>query len=361
MNDLAERDFKRILLIKPSSPGDVIHALPVLRALRRRFPDAHIAWMIATAFVNMLEAETTLNEIIPFDRKHYGRLGRSWRSTADFLRFVADLRKKKFDLVIDMQGLFRSGFIARSTGARVRVGFQHAREMAWMFYTHRVPRDDIEKHAAERNLDVAAFLGVDRTNPDFRIAFTPDDEIKVRDLVRGRLGGDQRVIVMAPSTRWPTKCWPAERFGELAAQLFESSGLKTLLVGGPGDLHDGRRAADASQGAAVNICGQTTLRELAALIDRASLVVTADSTPMHLAAAHGRPLVALFGPTNPVRTGPFGRSRDVVRLELDCSPCYFRKLRQCPYNHQCMQELSVARVAEAAVGRLDGRNLYQRT
>lgn len=355
MNDLADRDFKRILLIKPSSPGDIIHALPVLRALRRRYPAAHISWLIATPFVNMLEADPSLSEIIPFDRRHYGRLGRNWKATNDFLQFIADLRKKKFDLVVDLQGLFRSGFLARSSGAKVRIGFQEAREMAWMFYTHRIPRDDIEKHAAERNLDAGAMLGIHRTNPDFRIAFTQDDATTARDLIRSRLGGDQRVIVMAASTRWETKCWPAERFGQLAANLRDASGLQTLLVGGPGDAIDGRRAADASNGAAINVCGHTTLRELAALIDRASLVVTADSTPMHLAAAHGRPLVALFGPTSPVRTGPFGRTRDVVRLDLDCSPCYLRKLKQCPHQHKCMQDLSVAQVAAAAMSRMDDR------
>ncbi|HPF39338.1 MAG TPA: lipopolysaccharide heptosyltransferase II [Phycisphaerae bacterium] len=356
MNELADRDFRRILLIKPSSPGDIIHALPVLRGIRRRFPDATISWLIAKSFVNMLESETTLNEIIPFDRRHYGRLGRSWQSTRDFLNFMMDLRRKKFDLVIDLQGLFRSGFLAWGSRAKVRIGFQDAREMAWMFYTHRAPRDDAEKHAAERNFDVAAILGVDRAQPDFRIAVSTDDTTMARNLIRSRLGGDQRYIVMAPSTRWPTKCWPAERFGQLAETLHQSSGLKTLLVGGHGDIEDGRAAEDAGAGAAINLCGYTTLRQLAALIDRASLVVTADSTPMHLAAAHARPLVALFGPTNPVRTGPYGRSRDVVRLELDCSPCYFRKLKQCPHQHRCMRDLSVAQVAAAALSRLDGRS-----
>ncbi|MCB9852306.1 MAG: lipopolysaccharide heptosyltransferase II [Phycisphaerales bacterium] len=356
MNDLVDRDFRRILLIKPSSPGDIIHALPVLRGLRRRYPKATISWLIAKNFVNMLEAERALDEIIPFDRKHYGRLFRNWPSTRDFFKFVSDLRRKQFDLVVDLQGLIRSGFLAWSSGARVRVGFQDAREMAWMFYTHRIPRDDAEKHAAERNFDAAALLGVNRSEPDFRIAFTQDDSTTIRDLIRSRLGSDQRFIAMATSTRWPTKCWPVDRFGQLAAELHKTSGLKTLLVGGPGDRDDGRRAADAADGAAVNVCGETTLRQLAALIDRASLVVTADSTPMHLAAAHGCPLVALFGPTNPVRTGPFNRSRDVVRLDLDCSPCYIRKLRQCPHKHRCMQDLSVAQVAAAAISRLDGRN-----
>ncbi len=356
MNDLSDRDFRRILLIKPSSPGDIIHALPVLRGLRRRYPDAHIAWLIAKPYVNMLEAEPTLNEIIPFDRKHYGRIGRSWKSTTDFLQFVTSLRKRKFDLVIDLQGLFRSGFLARGTGAGARIGFRAARELAWIFYTHLVPRDETDKHAAERNFDAAALLGVDRGQPDFRIAFTHEDTTNVRDLIREHVGGDQRVIAMAPATRWETKCWPAARFGLLAAELHRASGLKSVLVGGKADRADGEIATQQAAGAAVNLCGKTSLRELAALIDRASLVVTADSTPMHLAAAHGRPLVALFGPTNPVRTGPFGRARDVVRLDLDCSPCYLRKLKQCPHNHRCMQDLSVAQVAAASIARLDGRD-----
>lgn len=353
MNHLAEREFQRILLIKPSSPGDIIHALPVLRGLRRRFPQAHIAWLVATPFVNMLEAEPALNEIIPFDRKHFGRLLRAWKPTSDFLRFVGDLRKKKFDLVIDLQGLFRSGFMARATGAGVRIGFQAAREMAWVFYTDRAPRDDADRHAADRNLDCAALVGVNRSHPDLRLSYSQQDAASARDLVRESLGGDQRIIVMATSTRWETKTWPAERFGELAATLQKQSGLRTLLVGGPSDTGDAQRAANAALGSAVNVCGRTTLRQLAALIDRASLVVTADSTPMHLAAAHGRPLVALFGPTNPTRTGPYDRLRDVERLDLSCSPCYFRKLRQCPHAHKCMQDLSVAQIAGASLARLN--------
>jgi ADP-heptose:LPS heptosyltransferase len=118
-----------------------------------------------------------------------------------------------------------------------------------------------------------------------------------------------------------------------------------VLVGGRDDIPAGEVAVAASEGAAINLCGRTTLRQVAALIEAASLVVTADSTPMHLAAALKRPLVALFGPTNPRRTGPYGRLDDVVRLDLECSPCYLRKLSQCPYGHECMQQLGVDRVS----------------
>ena len=173
--------------------------------------------------------------------------------------------------------------------------------------------------------------------------------------------GETRYAVLVPATRWETKCWPPERFGRLARLIQDRHGLTSVLVGGSSDFDIGQKSVEASclpsdaTPAARNLCGKTTLRQLAALIDRAALVVTADSTPMHMAAAHQRPLVALFGPTNPARTGPYARLDDVERLDLACSPCYLRKLSQCPHSHTCMQDLTVEKVAEAVARRLPSR------
>ncbi len=138
----------------------------------------------------------------------------------------------------------------------------------------------------------------------------------------------------------------------MAERIFERFGLKSVLVGGASDIARGDEAAQSSDGHAINLCGKTTLRQLAAMIDGAALVVTADSTPMHMAAAHDVPLVALFGPTSLVRTGPFGHLDDVLRLDLECAPCYLRKLRQCPHQHRCMADLTVDRVFAEVVARL---------
>lgn len=353
MSDPARREFERILIIKPSSPGDIIHALPVLRRLRARFPKSHIAWLVATPFVNMLDADPALSEVIPFDRKHYGRLGRSFRVTADFWGFVRSMRVKRFDLVIDLQGLIRSGFMSIFSGARERIGFRDAREMAWVFYNRRVGRLPADMHAADKLLAVCGMLDLPEVAPDFRLALTAEDHAHAATLLdETGIGRDGRFAVLVPGTRWETKKWPVERYGELAREMMERHGLSSVLVGAASEIEDGRIAEtaslnrDRSHPAARNLCGRTTFRQLAALIERAAVVVTADSAPMHIAAAHGRPLVALFGPTNPVRTGPYGRMDDVIRLPLECSPCYYRKLSQCPFGHACMRDLSVAMVTD---------------
>jgi lipopolysaccharide heptosyltransferase I len=352
-SDLQSREFRRILLIKPSSPGDIIHALPVLQGLRKRYPTAHIAWLVATPFANLIETHPALNEVILFDRKRFGRIGRSVSVTLDFLRFVKELRQKEFDLVIDLQGLFRSGFLSRASGASVRIGFAAAREMAWMFYSHRIPEGRTDMHAADRNYQLAPMLGLPDAPLDFEMHLTADDRSASSAITHNaRVDAAKGYAVLVPVTRWETKCWALDRYGKLAKLLKDRHGLTSLLVGGASDISAANVSLGASEGAAVNACGKTTLRQLASLIEGAEIVVTADSTPMHLAAVLQRPLVALFGPTDPRRTGPYGRMADVVRLPLECSPCLFRKLSQCPHDHACMRDLSVEEVADAVDRRL---------
>ncbi|MBK8271183.1 MAG: glycosyltransferase family 9 protein [Planctomycetes bacterium] len=379
MSELASRDFERILIIKPSSPGDIIHALPILRKLRERYPKAHLAWLVATPFVNLIDADPALEEVIPFDRKRFAQIGRSIGVTTEFIRYVKSLRARRFDLVIDLQGLIRSGFMSWFSGARERIGFRDAREGAWIFYNRRIGRLPADMHAADKLLALGGMLGLSEAKPDFRVAVTQEDRAHADGLlVEAGIGKGQPFAVLVPGTRWETKRWPAERYGELARVLMERHGMPSVLVGAEADFADGELAVGASRvtprsrksesfvalastsdantsshsspspqpspfegegvgAAARNLCGKTTFRQLAALIDRAAVVVTADSAPMHIAAAHGRPLVALFGPTNPVRTGPYGRLDDVLRLPLECSPCYFRKLSQCPFGQKCMR------------------------
>jgi heptosyltransferase I len=356
MSSLADRDFQRILLIKPSSPGDIIHALPVLHGLRLRYSKAHLAWLVATPFADLISVDPSLNEVIPFDRKRYGFLGRSLRVTGEFLTFLKKLRAKEFDLVIDLQGLFRSGFLTKASGAPTRIGFAAARELAWMFYSDCIPKCDADAHAADKNYAVAAMLGFDSTPKDFTLHLTESDRAAAGNLLNSAgINGPFAAIV--PGTRWETKCWPAERFGKVAESLQSTHGLNSVIIGGQDDIPAADAAVQSSGGSATNLCGKTTLRQAAALIERSAIVITADSTPMHLAAAFNRPLVALFGPTNPSRTGPYGRGSDVVRLDLACSPCYYRKLSQCPHDHACMRDMLVERVATRCVDALSGKPL----
>ncbi len=334
---------QRILIIKPSSLGDIIHALPVLAALRAAQPDAHIAWLTSTSFVSLLDGHPLLDEVIPFDRRHYGRMLRSPRASLDFAKFVRELRSRRFDVVLDLQGLFRSGFLTYASGARVRVGFAHAREFAPRFYTQCVRCPEQLEHAVDKNIHLAREFGLVLERPSFPLGLRDAELNAARALLcQRRDEAVTRFVAVIPGTRWVTKQWRMERLVEVINGL-DSDGLgPCVLLGSPAD----RAATDqiiADVGMPViDLVGRTSLRELAALLALADAVLCHDSGPMHIAAALNKPLVAIFGPTNPARTGPYSDTARVVTLDLECAPCY---RRQCPLaHHRCMQDLSAETV-----------------
>jgi len=347
---LADREFQRILLIKPSSLGDVVQALPVLDGLRTRYPSAHIAWLVADPFVELVEGHPALDEVIPFHRKRFGRLGRSPTVGLEFLRYVLSLRRRRFDLVVDLQGLFRSGFLAWACRAGVRIGPGEGREAAWLFYTHRYPLETLESHSVRRMWGAAELLGFGQTPKTFRLPITDADRSAVRQLlIDARLDPDRDLAVVFPAARWETKVWPADRFAAVIDRLAADRGLPTVLAGSAAEADACRAVSTASRTRPPSLAGKTTLRQVASLIERAHLVVTNDSGPMHIADALSRLMAALFGPTNPVRTGPFHQPGAVVRLDLPCSPCYLKRADRCPQSMACMKDLSIDRVVEAVM------------
>ena len=352
--DLTGRTFRRVLILKPSSLGDVVHALPVLHGLRKRFPDATIDWLIAAPFAPLLEGQPDLNETILFDRSRFGRLARSPRVARSFLSFARALRARRYDLAIDLQGLFRTGFLSRVTGAPVRIGFRAAREGAWVFYTHRIDVPDPDMHAVDKNYLVAKMLGF----ADVPVEFDLKISQQAHDSIQQKLtdaGVDQtaRMILVVPGARWETKRWPVERFAETIDRIHSDATAACVLAGGPDEVATCGRIAACCQTRPVNLCGQTTIPQMASLIDRADVVLCHDSAAAHLAVACNSPLVCLSGPTNPHRTGPYGRLEDVQRIEIACSPCYLRRLSQCGHDHRCMQDLTTARVVAAVRERLE--------
>ncbi len=352
---LSRRTFDRILLIKPSSLGDVIHALPVLHGLRERFPRATIDWLIASSHAPLLENHDELDELVLFDR-HGLLAGRT--GFAGLVSFLRDLRSRRYDLVVDLQGLFRTGFFARVTGAPVRIGFRDSREAAWMFYTHYLGRDGIDTHAVDRNYRVAELLGFEDVPITFRLPIPDTVRAETCELLRDHgVGDDESLVVVAPGARWETKRWAPERFAEAIDGYSSRMAVRTVLVGSPDEaaVCDSIRRACGS--GPVNLAGETTLGCVAALIERSDLVLCHDSAAMHLGAALGRPLVCIVGPTNPHRTGPYRRSQDVLRLALDCSPCYFRRLAQCDHGHRCMADLQSGVVADAVCARLSSATI----
>jgi heptosyltransferase I len=328
----------RILLIKLSSLGDVIHALPTLEALRSLYPRGHLTWLVEDAYAPVLAGHPALDEVWPVPRPRPGN-DLFLKNLQEAIRVARRLRKEPFDLVIDLQGLLKSAcWAALARGAR-KLGYDRTREFSYLFLTERLAPFDPEAHAVWRYLNVARHLGAPAAPPRFRLGLRLPENL---DQLLGPETG-QPLAVLHPGARWPTKLWPAAHWARLAGWLARDQGFQVVITGSPGDRDLAREIAAQAEGPLLNLAGRTSLAELAALLGKARCAVTTDTGPMHLAAALGTPVAALFGPTAPWRTGPFGEGHEVVRLALPCSPCF---RRQCP-EPRCLMDLPVASAQEA--------------
>jgi lipopolysaccharide heptosyltransferase II len=276
--------------------------------------------------------------------------------------------RQRYDLVIDLQGQFRSALFTLISGAATRIGFDRphkrvlkathrqlpkeaylhgwtgAREGAWIAYSHRIPIPTLDAHAVDRYLWLGPILGLDDQPPDFRIPVPPKARSWVDRLLtlHGLLGKEFAVLV--PGTIWETKHWQVEGFAQVATYLTRSN--RAVVLAGSAKERPRCQQVMAACPQACDLSGQTTLSQLAALIQRAALCVTNDSGSMHLTVALGKPVVSVFGPTDPLWIGPYGRPHAVVRAEVPCSPCYLRKLRHCRHGHACMLQVTPAQVIE---------------
>lgn len=360
MDDLRTREFDRILLIKPSALGDVVHTLPVLVKLRARYPRARIDWLITPENADLVRHHPALSNAVPFRRREFARFGRSWSATLGPARLLAAIRRPRYDLVIDLHGQFRSAILTIASGAPVRIGFDRpvrrepgrssavpghhgwsgAREGAWLAYSHRIPIPTLDVHAVDRYLWLAPMLGLDDAPPELDIHLPAEEAETVEALLasHGCGSGGQPVAVLVPGTIWETKHWHVDGFAEAGRHL-TTSGFAVAIAGTARDLPRSRAIASACPGA-VDFCGKTSVAGLVELIRRASICVTNDSGSMHVAVAVGTPVVSVFGPTNPVWIGPYRRPHAVVRADVGCSPCNLRRLRQCPNGHRCIREVS---------------------
>lgn len=344
----------KILIVKTSAIGDVIHTLPALHCLRQRYPEAQITWLVEEAAAEVVIGHPALNRVLVAGRKGWIREWRAGGGRCSAFRkawqFVRALRDTHYDLLLDFQGLLKSGIWVALARARRKVGFgrgmEHA-EMSYLFLNERVPAVSMEMHAVDRELHLLRAIGIECPEVRFELPLTTADHQAATNLLESHgIAPDQPFVAINPMTTWPTKHWQPEKFAALADRLAES-GRAVVFTGGPDD-----RAGVAAIGAMmrqkpVNLAGATSLKTLAAVFAKAQVVVSTDTGPMHVAAAMGTPVVALFGPTAPWRTGPYGKLHQVVRLGLPCSPCL---KKECQYGTiDCMTDISVADVVKAVM------------
>ncbi len=340
----------KILIVKLSAIGDVIHTLPALNAIRRKWPDAHITWLVEEAAADLLIGHPALDRVLVCRRKRWIRrirAGRVAHSLGEIRRFVKRLRAVDYDLVLDFQALLKSALWVALARAPRKVGFDRGlehMEQSYRVLTERVPPPSMEVHALRRGMMLLQAIGIPADRVEYRIPVTGMHRRQAAELLKSRGAGKRpHLVAVNPVAKWETKLWPAAAFAATADRLITDRGVDLVFTGGPEDRQAVEDILRGMKRRAVNLAGETSLLSLAALYERADIVISTDTGPMHLAAAVGTPVVALFGPTAPWRTGPYGPGHQAVRTAVACSPCF---KRSCP-DPVCMTRIAPDRVLAA--------------
>lgn len=335
-------DYRNILVIKLSAIGDVIHTLPAVHALRQSYPDAKITWIVEKPSYDLLNNNPDIDQIILFEKAQFKTLSGLWRNAPDFSRL---LKSNRFDLAIDFQGLFKSAAISLLSGAGNRVGYCDMRELS-QIVSRPICGEGSKLHVVERYLDVVRELVGQISEIRFPIHITPEESEQARAIAQksGLAIQQAPYVVLAPGTNWRTKCWPTKHYAVLADQL-RQAGFGVMLVGGQGDKPLAQDIQSSSQTNPVDLTGKTTLKQLACLIRESIAFVGGDTGPMHLAVAVSTPVVALFGPTDPLRNGPYYGHNVILRPQRPCINCWKRNCE-----HICLADIHPQTVFNAVVG-----------
>ena len=336
-----------ILIVKLSAIGDVVHTLPSLKALRDLYPEAHITWVIEQAALDIIKDNPYLDRIIISRRKQWvanlKKLKDIRRTLREITVFTKELRDRQYDLVIDFMGLLKSSLIVFLSGGRRKLGYKSMQELSGLFLNEKI-YEDMGKHAVDRYLDFLRYLGADIGDPEFLIPIATENNNRIKELLKlHKVDIEDEFLVVSPmSFAGQTRLWEENKFATLCNRIFTELQVKIIFTG-----RDRKGIVERIQSLmvvpSINLSGQTSLIDLVYLYSLALLVISPDSGPMHIAAAVGTPVVALFGPSDPSRTGPYGQGHTVIRKGLPCSPCF---KRQCS-TIDCMKQISVEQVMDA--------------
>ena len=329
------RDIRRILIRSTNWIGDAVMTTPAMGVVRRFFPDAEIVVAANPLVAQLFSYHPDCDRVLVYDRKGIHR------GAGGFLKFVAELRRERFDLAILLQNAVEAAFLAALAGIPRRAGYRS--DGRGLLLSHGVVVGAAEKslHHTDYYLRMLAGVGIVGDAGPLQLACTAEEIAEAQ----ARLGEGEWLAVNPGAAYGSAKRWIPQRFAEVADRLAEAHGLRVLLTGGPGEVEIGRDIEKAMTHPPLNLIGQTKVREMMALLSRCRLMITNDSGPMHVAAAFGVPLVAVFGPTDHTTTSPLSERARIVRKPVDCAPCL---LRQCPTDHRCMEAIEVADVLAAA-------------
>lgn len=340
------------LLVRLGALGDIVHAIPVAAALRRAFPSARIDWLVSAKHREILDLVPVVNRrIVVNDRQGSGSEG---RQGLHLLSAVSALRKSRYEIAFDLQGLIKSAIIARTTGAGRVVGFsrKYLREpLASVFYTdtHDPGGEGIyarseTRHVVEINLGVLQAIGLTAGKPEFPIdPVTSDAAGRMVEATGGRY------VLLNPGAAWPNKRWPPDRLASLAAALRDRRQLMSVVLWGPGERELAQQVVAGAAGSAV-MTPETSIADVVALCRGASVIVSGDTGPTHIAAAVGTPIVGIYGPTRPERNGPW-RAEDVTVSRASICECHH--LRQCRRDRMCLLDIEVGEILAAVERRLE--------
>lgn len=347
----------RILIVRLSAIGDIVHALPVLSALRAARPNAHIGWLVEGLSAPLLDGHPHLDELFVFQKKwrkhwHAGLL------SAEARALMARVKAARWDVAIDLQGLFRSGVLMRLSGAAARIGYgdHDAREMSWLFANRRVAPPATARHVVQRNLALLRALHIDAPEARPLIALRDDEKAAMRTRLAEESGvaAGERLLALNPGAGWSSKVWPAGHLARAGADIAHRTGLRPLVLWGPGEEALRDAVADGVRRAGVDpaIAPATRIRELAVLISLCALFIGGDTGPTHIAGALGVPTVSVFGASDGARNRPWPIAAGpmIQRDDLACVPCWKTKCPLAGDAHlACLRGLDPARVADAAV------------
>ena len=308
---------KKILIIKPSALGDIAHSVPVLSAVHKSFPYAHISWLVRTEFAPLLEGHPYLDKIILFDRKYLGTAWKNPKAFSALLSLIKELRKSRFDLILDLQGLFRTASLGWLSGCRKRIGPHNKREFSRFFYTRAIRQDLSCLHVVDYYLKIAEQAGAVIDDVEFVLPKNIEAERTIRQLLDESGVDVQNYTVFVPSSAHADKCWAAENFASLADKISERLGFSVVTVGTQGEAIIGDEIKGKACVSIFNIAGKTDIPMLIELLRNARLVVSNDTGPGQIAAALNVPLVMVFGRSNPARVAPYRRPECIAAAELD--------------------------------------------